>query len=241
MRKEPFIILAVLLATFAWATLASANESRWAVRGYGGYLPRVSDSDTDGYTFAGLPSEPINASADWEGDLGSTSAFGLGVEYRITEHRLGVELSGMFANIEGNLTGTANIGPFTDLPLSEKLLVNYTPVYLGPNVHLLKKDWPVDLYLGGFGVWTRFGESSFTVLDMPVDFSLSNQFGWGLSAGLDATLGKTPWMISAGVRALTSDSRIAIDLGTNNGEPLVDPVDFEIYPLTVLAGIGYRF
>ncbi len=240
MNRTVFTVFAALVS-LTLATHVAADDSRWAVRGYGGYISSVSDEDVDTFSFDGFTSQPVDAVADWQGELGSSSAFGLGVEYRVTPHRLGVELSGMFANLEGDLTGVASVAGLPSVPLSEKVLIDYTPIYLGPNIHLLKKDWPVDLYVGAFGAWTRLANGTLTVFDVPVDFQTESSFGWGLSAGLDARLGKTPWMISAGVRALTSDSSFAVDLSRNGDDPLVGPIEFDLYPVTVLAGIGYRF
>ena len=168
-----------------------------------------------------------NPSGSWTGDLDlgaaivtasveAETAVGFGVLYEVRlNERLGVETGIYFADFDFEIAAIGvsdDFGSALAIPLT--LGLNYHP-YVGERV---------DIYVGPLLSYTLWGD-----LDTPVGVAeVDSDFGVGAVAGMDVRLGGSGWVLSTGLRYITtalSDPTVAVD---------VDPIFAEI-------GLGFSF
>lgn len=160
-------------------------------------------------------------------DGGNGYGFGLDIEYRASR-RFGIDV--------GMLSATPVIDVLIDEVgvISASAKPRITPVYAGLNFHLTP-DSPVDLFIGPLVAYVVY--SSF---DLVVDpwfltegFTTDNDLGFGATIGMDARLGDGGWLLTAGLRYLTTTLEASSPDG-GIGRTDIDPWIFNV-------GVGFRF
>lgn len=210
------LALAFLVLVGVVAGAAHAQDTGWNVKVAGAYVGPTGERELDG-------------------DIG----FGLGVEYRWSR-RFGVELGFLTTDLESETALGGDEGPtgtlFTNL--------GTTPVLARLNIHLTPNS-PVDLYLGPVAGYlfnddleVRIrGEAFGSPNTLPdVSLALDDSFAYGAHLGLDVPIRDSGFFFNGGATYLVSD----IDI-----EPPVfgdsDPGSFDLDPVVVHVGFGYRF
>ncbi len=201
-------------------------DSRWVFRLFGARPDPASDSS---YTSVFRPNG-VNERSDLRLDAGI--GFGLGLEY-LASRRVGVELSAIFADLDSQLmfdldelweTDTADLG--------------ITMITLGLNYHLTP-DRRVDFFVGPLIGLVQYDSASYRVLGETVRHNFGDDdFTWGLNFGLDFPFKPdSRWGLTAGLRYLDSSA----DEGDDDDNATGQERSLDVNPLTLMAGIAYRF
>lgn len=236
MRKEParrapkaLSYLARIALLLPWLVTASADvapaDGRWQTR------LSVAWVDTD-LGSSDLGGEDSFLRAEASGEMG----FGFSVERRLGDlfgGRLGLELG--LVNASPDVESTIRvITPTSDelQTLSDGL--NFTPISLGLNVHLLPRSaW--DLYGGPRLAYVSYGDLVFPVrigsTVVGADVSTEDETTWGVGLGVARELGESSWSLH--LAADYYDTVLGID------EPGFPPLEFDFDPVVARLGFTY--
>lgn len=174
--------------------------------------------------------------------LDSSPGFGLALEYRASR-RLSVQL--------GVLTSELNSDfgfEFFDLDLLViESSLRMTPVLAQLDVHLTP-DRKVDLSVGPVLGYVRYGDLKTGVRsdflgNEPISLSrvrTRDRFAWGGRIGLDIPLGSRGTFFTVGATYLEAEVETAEEIDELGEEGGIDS-SFDLDPLVIQAGFGYRF
>jgi hypothetical protein len=247
MRNLGRLTTATLICVVCVCTPALADQ-RWSVRGYFGWLDS-SGSPTQSPESPWPPDVCLVLGDCYALDTGGGSGFGAGVEYRVTPHRIGIELGAMRADIgtqvEFNQTfAFPNPDPPPDFFYDSTTIegpsfeVDFIPIYLGANVHVMNPGNRVDVYVGLFYAKLSYGDGSTTLLDEPVRYDVDDDNGWGGSLGFDVSLGKR-WFVGGNARYIQSETTITVTSAADGSA--VGSASLQYDPFIVTFGGGIRF
>jgi outer membrane protein W len=210
------LALAFLFLLGTVADPAHAQDTGWKVKVAGAYFEPTGEEELDG-------------------DIG----FGLGVEYRWSR-RFGVELGILTSDMSSETTISAEDVPLGTLNTN----LRTTPLLARLNIHLTPNS-PVDLYLGPVAGYIFNGDLEVRVrgeaLDAPntiPDFSvpLDDSFAYGAHLGLDVPVRDSGFFFNGGATYLVSEVDIESTIFDDE-----DPGSFDLDPVVIHVGFGYRF
>jgi outer membrane protein W len=186
------------------------------------------------------PSEPgwrlklTAASIQSTGGGGSNSSLGagLGFEYRASEH-FGFEVGAVSSKIKDEIGFS-----FGDEDFSVESSFRVTPVLARLNFHLTPGR-RADLYLGPVAGWVRYGDTDVRVR-VPGEGSIlvgharnKDGFAGGAHIGLDVPFGTRGLFFTSDATWLKARVKPASNSGGEDS--------FDLDPVIVQAGLGYRF
>lgn len=175
------------------------------------------------------------------GEFDSASGFGLGLEYRASR-RVGVELTALTSKIDSQ----TDFDFFGLIHLGVESSLQVTPVLAQLDFHLTPDHW-VDLHLGPVAGWMRYGDLETKVrAHVPGEDSVEIErvrtkdgFAWGAHIDIDVPIGQRGAFFTGGATYLNA----AVKAAPGQGEAGDDGSDtiFDLNPLVLKAGFGYRF
>lgn len=206
--------LGILLALAAAGGAAAQTDTRWDIR------------------LTGIAARSLTS---WSG-IGGAGA-GLSLEYRLSR-RLGLEVGVLTAEVEGEV-GFDFFG-FDVLTIESAVRTNQVLARL--DVHLTP-GYRVDLYLGPVAGRMRYGDLEVKIESDVVGESVTlarvgtkDGSAWGGHIGMDVLIGDRGLFFTSGVTLLRAkvelDEALDEDIGGDS---------FELNPLMVQIGFGYRF
>jgi outer membrane protein W len=194
-------------------TTASDREGRWTLRAYGASF-RVDDDKWVG-DLLGL---------DERSQMSATKGVGWGLdaEYHFTP-RLGVAVGAFTGRVELHW-----MFDFLDTWGMDESDLDFTGYSLGLNYHLTPNK-RFDFFVGPFISLWQFDRTKMCDLGFDIFVDPDNETALGALAGVDVPISAgSPWIATAAVRYTP--------LSVNDS-----PIDFDLDPLTVTVGFGYRF
>lgn len=210
-----------LCATLALASITAGNAS--------------AQSSQDPGWRAHLGAASIQATTGGSPELNPGAAVGL--EYRASR-RLGFELGVMSADIENDL----DFGFFDFVSITIESKLRATPILAQLDVHLTP-DHRVDLFIGPVVGYVLYGDREIRVRGLPEEeeslavlrTSTDDGIAWGAHLGLNAQLGHSRAFFTA--RA----SYLKAEVESSAGDDELGALSFDLDPLAVQVGVGYRF
>jgi outer membrane protein W len=169
------------------------------------------------------------------GGFNNTIGGGLGFEYRVSDH-LGIEVGAVTGKVDDEL----GFDFFGEEAFSIETSLRVTPVLARLNFHLTPGH-KADLYLGPVAGWVRYGDIDVRVR-VPGEGSVladhvenKDGFAWGGHIGLDVPFGQRGFFFTSDATYLKATVKPS-DKSAAGGA-----TDFDLDPLIVQVGIGYRF
>ncbi len=195
-------------------------DHRWIARGFGGTVK----SDAENVRWATI----LSTGSDERQMTGieSGTGFGFGLEYLVTEN-WGVDARVLFAQLEGHW-----MYDLEEIWLMDEEDLDYFPITIGVNYHFTPRS-VVDVYAGAFIGYANFGSVKFSDSGVTLGVSYDSSFMAGLALGLDIPFGDSPWIFTGGL----TYAAVEAEAGSINGTE----IEFDVNPVTAMAGIGYRF
>jgi|SRR6185312_8765179 len=168
------------------------------------------------------------------GGFNSSLGAGLGFEYRASEH-LGFEIGAVSSQIKDELGFS-----FGDESFSVESSFRVTPLLARLNFHLTPGH-KADLYLGPVAGWVRYGDNNVRV-HVPGEGSFlvdsvknKDGFAGGAHIGLDVPFGTRGFFFTSDATYLKA--RVKPD----SESAAAGALDFDLDPVIVQVGFGYRF
>ena len=214
----------IMVLMFGVASLVSASDDNWIVRGF--YVKTWPS--TDSYQTESVLEDLPPIFNDFSVDSGEGFEFNL--EYKFNS-KVGIALMGIFTDMEG--TFVYGFEPGQQNPLSsDPNTVDFYTIDAGVNYHFTP-DSRIDVYLGAFAGVFSYDSVTFYLpeLDRQFKIDFDDQFSYGLNAGIDVPFTRDgPFIFSMAVKYLLSD------LKEDGG-----PREIAIDPIIGSIGIGFRF
>ena len=243
--------LAVVLLAGAAMVLASPAEAggRFNIRLFGSWVTSGGGSIQDPPVFTGP--DCLNEGDCVQFKAKDGSGGGLSVEFRVTKHRVGVELGGLWSEMDLDLefvqsfpgSDVAACGdnfPFaycfqsTIVPLQTDL----TPVFLGVNYHVLKPESKVDFYVGALYADVGFGSSDVTIGSRSFVFDFKDDSGFGFNMAFDVYL-STRWYVGGGLRYIAVSSDFSVIDTASETAVFEGVLDFDPYIFSFGGGVRF--
>jgi outer membrane protein W len=225
------------------APAEAGGKGRWNVRLFGSFLTTGGDR---------IVEPPVTDVTDcfvagecYSVDAKDGNALGLNVEFRVTRHRWGVELGGLSGEQDVSFgfllfaipTSSAQVEPEVTegfIPMS----VDFQPIYLAGNYHVLKEESIVDFYVGLVVANVGYGKDRVSFLGENYEFDFDDGTGIGLNLAFDVYVAKH-WFLGGGLRFLKVDSDFTI-VDTATGQ-LIFSDTLQMDPYIFSFGGGARF
>jgi len=198
----------------------------------GGHAAAAADQADPGWR---LKLTGASAQSTGGGGFNSSIGAGLGLEYRASEH-LGIEVGAGSSQINNEL-GFSFFGE-EDFTIESRLRV--TPLLARLNFHLTPSH-KGDLYLGPVAGWVRYGDLDVRVRvpgegSLPADrVKNKDGFAWGAHIGLDVPFGSRGFFFTSDATYLKATVK------PSSGSAAEGAQDFDLDPVIVQVGLGYRF
>jgi len=168
------------------------------------------------------------------GGFNSSIGVGLGLEYRASEH-FGFEVGAVSSQIKDELGFS-----FGDDDFSVESSFRVTPVLARLNFHLTPGH-KADLYLGPVAGWVRYGDINVRVR-VPGEGSVladhvtnKDGFAAGAHIGLDVPFGSRGFFFTSDATYLKATVK------PDAKSAAAGALDFDLDPVIVQVGLGYRF
>ncbi|MEM7352796.1 MAG: outer membrane beta-barrel protein [Acidobacteriota bacterium] len=199
-----------------------------------------------------LQGQVVTSSASSVGldeDFGSSPGAYLGAEFRLND-RFGIEVGAAWAELEESERFDTGLGI-----LETEARVTFTPVTVALDIHLTPQK-PYDLYVAPKIGWafvddlevlnrTEFpsfpGFPTGFNQTFTVDIPTEDTFVLGLRVGFDLPFGDGPWSFSSSVDYLDLPAEISLSQPGRRNVGGPSSVDVDIDPLSIGAGVGYKF
>lgn len=169
------------------------------------------------------------------GGFNSSIGGGLGLEYRASEH-FGFEIGAVSSQINDEL----GFGLFGDDDFTIESSLRITPLLARLNFHLTPGH-KADLYLGPVAGWVRYGDINVRVR-VPGEGSIladhvtnKDGFAAGAHIGLDVPFGSRGFFFTSDATYLKATVK------PDAKSAAAGALDFDLDPVIVQVGLGYRF
>jgi outer membrane protein W len=207
----------ILLTTVASSVFA--QESRWVLRGLGGYLVTAED----GSSFTASQPPPLGEETITQSVQGAPG-LGVSAEYRWSD-RVGIEGAAFLSSHDVDMTISNDAGTFAALDSTR-----FRTFTLGINYHF-ESEGRTRWSAGGF-VPLMFADGTnhaFPDLNRTESRAYDQDYGIGAKVGMEWSLPDSPWTLSIEGRYmfLIMESEAIGDI--------------DVDPAVLSAGIGYRF
>jgi outer membrane protein W len=198
----------------------------------GGHAAAAADPSDPGWRLK-LTGASIQSTGG--GGFNSSVGGGLGIEYRASEH-FGIEIGAVTGRVDDELG--FNLFGEEDFTLESSLRV--TPLLARLNFHLTPGH-KGDLYLGPVAGWVSYGNLDVRV-HVPGEGSIladrvknKDGFAWGAHIGLDVPFGNRGFFFTSDATWLKATVKPAAESAAAGA------LDFDLDPVIVQVGFGYRF
>ena len=183
-------------------------DGRFNIRLFGSSLTSGGDALAEPDPITGAACLTPGSCATMDAQDGSGG--GLSVEFRVTKHRVGIELGALTSEVDIALDfvqSSPSPGPFpfdfTSTPVP--LQTDFTPIFLGANYHVMKPESKVDFYVGLLYADVSYGTERTTLGSQPVIFDFEDDSGWGFNMAFDVYLSNR-WYVGGGQKFLIYSS-----------------------------------
>ncbi|MDX1389084.1 MAG: OmpW family outer membrane protein [Acidobacteriota bacterium] len=237
MRTRKGLAVVLILSAVVLASAPAEAGGRFNIRVFGSWLTsggnQINEPDPITQQACLLPGNCATM------DVVDGSGGGLSVEFRVTKHRVGIELGALASEMDIGLEfiQSSMISPVftsTSVPLQS----DFTPIFLGVNYHVLKPESKVDFYVGALYADVGYSTETVALGSQEVLFDFEDDSGWGFNMAFDVYLSKR-WYIGGGLRYIAASSNFSVTDVASDTELFRGTLDFDPYIFSFGGGVRF--
>ncbi len=249
MRTRKGLAVVLLAGAAALASAPVEAGGRFNIRVFGSWLTSGGKAIQDPDPFTGSDCLTEGDCVQFKAKDGSGA--GLSVEFRVTKHRVGVELGALWSEMDldlefvqsfPNATGPdctmPSTLPFCFLSTNVPMQTDFTPIFLGVNYHVLKPESKVDFYVGALYADVGFGSADITIGSRSFVFDFEDDSGFGFNMAFDVYL-STRWYVGGGMRYIATSSNFSVIDTQADTTVFRGTLDFDPYVFSFGGGVRF--